>query len=58
MREDLEKFLAKLAKGLEYSEYQLKRTEKPTSFSNKLESTDYYFRKRIQGFIEMYEYYY
>lgn len=57
LRDDLEKFMAKLLEGLDYSENQFNKNGKVVSFSNKLESTDYYFRKRIQGFIEMYEYY-
>lgn len=58
LRADLKSFLVKLDQGLVYSENMLKQKNKPASFSNKLESTDYYFSKRIKEFLELYEFYY
>ncbi len=58
LRADLKAFLVKLDEGTAYAERMLKQNNKAASFSNKLESTDYYFGKRLREFLELYEYYY
>ncbi|MFN8253428.1 MAG: hypothetical protein U0V75_16280 [Ferruginibacter sp.] len=58
LRADLKAFLVKLDEGTAYAYKMLKQNDKPASFSNKLESTDYYFGKRLREFLELYEFYY